>query len=503
MQSSRTTRQRRERGGSALAAAMVALTAIALMTVGVLVISSSIARRGMHSVDVKNAFYIAEGGLAEAYFALSVGKVGQVGSREAPALFGDGLFWVDASALADGTVHLASTGMCGGSRVQLGLVVARLESAVARQGFFSETLLSVYEGTFADSYDSRAGSYEAQAGQGPAGMRARLGSNANVEVHASALAPTQIRGDLVPGVGASAVVDPEVSITGTNAPRMQTTILPRVEVPEVETLPAVSHSGALPLVIPSGSVGYEQLAVESGSTIRILGPATVVVGSLAALDGAEIELDTSGGSIELFVTESAAFAPQASVINTTGDPTAVTIQVAAVQDAGAADPALALDQPGPFHGFVNAPRARARLGAALEFFGGAVADTLELAHGARLHYDLALEAAANRTGTAPLALSWRLVGIQESLGTARLDPFRALGLDRSDLAPPARCHDLAAVGIKTKYVDLAGVVRTYRGPESAFDWSLVRSVIDVVRSSPVTYATGVAVVSNGTVLVGG
>jgi hypothetical protein len=69
-------------------------------------------------------------------------------------LFGDGLYWVDSSAFTDGTVHLMSTGMCGASRVQLGLVVARLESAVARQGFFSETMLSVGQGTFADSYDS-------------------------------------------------------------------------------------------------------------------------------------------------------------------------------------------------------------------------------------------------------------------------------------------------------------------------------------------------------------
>jgi len=501
MQSSPSTRQRRGRRGSALATAMVALTAIALMTVGMLVISSSIARRSMRSVDVKNAFYIAEAGLSEAYFALSVGKVGQVGSREAPALFGDGLFWVDSSAFADGTVRLASTGMCGGSRVQLDLVVARLESAVARQGFFSETVLSIDEGTFADSYDSRAGPYDAQLGPGPAGARARLGSNANVEVHASARAPTQIRGDLVPGLGATAVLDPEVSITGTNAPRLQTTILPRVEVPQVAGLPSVNHSGALPLVIPSGSVGYESLAVEPGSTIRILGPATIVVGSLAAEDGAEIEFDTSGGSIELFVTESASFAPRASVINTTGDPTTLTIQVAALQDAGAADPALALDQTGPFHGFVYAPRARARLGAALEFFGGAVADTLELSPGARLHYDLALEASANRTGTAPLALSWRLVGIQESSGGVSLDPFRALGLDRADLAPPARCHDLTAVGIKTTYIDMLGALGTYRGPESDFDWSLVRSVIDVVRSSPVTYEGGVAVVSNGALVV--
>jgi hypothetical protein len=480
---------------------MVSLTAIALMTVGILMTSSSLARRNMRSIDEKSAFYIAEAGLSEAYLALSVGKLGQIGSRAAPALFGEGLYWVDSTALADGTVQLMSTGMCGGSRVELGLVVARLESAVARQGFFSETMLSIDQGTFADSYDSRAGPYEDQ-GQSPANTRTRLGSNGDIEVHASAQAPTQILGNLVPGVGASALIDPEASVTGTSEPRSHTTILPRVEVPAVESLPAVRCSDPLPYVIPSGSVGYESLTVEDGSTIRILGPATVVVGSLEAADGSEIEFDTTDGAIELFVLESAAFAPGASVINTTGDPTALSIQVAATRVEGAAEPALALDSGGPFHGFVYAPRATARFGAALEFFGGAVADTLELAPTARLHYDLALQAAANRTGTAPLAMSWRLVGIQQSIGLAGLDPFRALGLDRATLAPPSLSHDLAGVGIKTTYVDLFGATRKYRGPESGFDWSQVRSVVDIVRSSPVTYVTGVVVVSNGTMQVG-
>ena len=193
MQRPLSTYPRNERNGAALAAALVALTATALMTVGILMISSSLARRNLHSVDNKSAFYIAEAGLSEAYFALSVGKSGQIGSPQTPALFGDGLFWVTSTAFTDGTVHISSTGMCGGSRVELGLVVARLESAVARQGFFSETSLIVDQGTLADSYDSRIGPYQGQVGQGTVNTRSRLGSNGNIAVLASPQAPTQIR----------------------------------------------------------------------------------------------------------------------------------------------------------------------------------------------------------------------------------------------------------------------------------------------------------------------
>ena len=254
-------------------------------------------------------------------------------------------------------------------------------------------------------------------------------------------------------------------------------------------------------MISSGQVGYEHLEVQSGSTIRILGPADRRRGEPSSRERRRDRVRTSGGAIELFVTESAAFAPEASVINTTSDPTVLSIRVAAEQDENAAEPALALDQQGSFHGFVYAPKAKARLGGELEFFGGAVASSLELAPTARLHFDLALEAASNRTGTAPLAMAWRLIGDRQAIGPGRLDPFRALGVDRATLGPPAHSHDLAGVGIKTRYIDLLGTQRIYRGPESGFDWSQVRSVLDSVRSSPVTYAAGVAVVSNGTLLV--
>jgi hypothetical protein len=74
--------------------------------------------------------------------------------------------------------------------------------------------------------------------------------------------------------------------------------------------------------------------------------------------------------------------------------------------------------------------------------------------------------------------------------------------ERADLSGPMQSHDLVGVGLKSTYLDGFGATKKYRGAESSFDWSLVREVVDFVRSSPVTPITGVEIVKDGTIQVG-
>ena len=62
------------------------------------------------------------------YVGLGIAKTGNVGSETEPAVYGDGLLWVEATDLGDNLVQLESTGMWGSGRATLGLVVERIEA---------------------------------------------------------------------------------------------------------------------------------------------------------------------------------------------------------------------------------------------------------------------------------------------------------------------------------------------------------------------------------------
>lgn len=153
----------RRRSGAALVLALIAVTVVALMSLAVVQVSSSLTRDQALASDMKRAFYLAEAGLAESYVGLMTGKTGQVGVREDPAFYGDGLFWVDATRELDGSIRLESTGMCGRGRVELGLVVRWNEESLAALGFFTAGDLVVQPGSLVDGYDSSQGPYEDQA----------------------------------------------------------------------------------------------------------------------------------------------------------------------------------------------------------------------------------------------------------------------------------------------------------------------------------------------------
>ena len=89
-----------QRGG-AMVLALIAVMAAAMLAAGFLQLSSAITRRQSAAVSTRQAFYLAEAGLAEAYMGLSVARTGNVGTEELPVSFGGGLFWVEATPVGD------------------------------------------------------------------------------------------------------------------------------------------------------------------------------------------------------------------------------------------------------------------------------------------------------------------------------------------------------------------------------------------------------------------
>src|SRR5687767_3777572 len=87
------------RRGSVLVLSLVAVATVVVFAASFSQFASSVANRQAQAVHRKRAFYMAEAGLAEAFAGFSCGKSGNVGTAEAPALLGDGVFWVEAVEL--------------------------------------------------------------------------------------------------------------------------------------------------------------------------------------------------------------------------------------------------------------------------------------------------------------------------------------------------------------------------------------------------------------------
>jgi hypothetical protein len=140
-----------EERGSALVMSLIAVSTVVVLAASFSQFASSVANRQAHAVAKKRAFYMAEAGLAEAFSGLSMGKSGNVGTPDAPALLGDGVFWVEAIELEPGFVRLESTGMIGTGKVVLSLVAQRGEESIASLGVFSGGDVTLGDGSLARS----------------------------------------------------------------------------------------------------------------------------------------------------------------------------------------------------------------------------------------------------------------------------------------------------------------------------------------------------------------
>ena len=290
---------------------------------------------------------------------------------------------------------------------------------------------------------------------------AALGSNGNVTF----LDPgsSAIRGSVTPGVDGEVIGLPPELVSGSTQPRALTVDPDPVEIPDLIATTSLTHSGLIPHVVGEGSTGFDVLRVTDGAELIIRGPATIRVHELALDGGARLTLDTRDGNVELFVTGSLAMDP-ASFVDTTGSSSKeVSILAGAVE--GGESPPLDLDARSQFHGTVYAPGSDVRVGSNFEVFGSVVGRRLEIAAGAKLHFD---DESYNGDLTVPRQDSWKIIELPSMASSETEAVSRGASL--------ADSHALDDVRLSIRYLDLAGVEQTYAGPESEFDWSNVKSV---------------------------
>jgi hypothetical protein len=440
--------------GAALLVSLASILAVSVLAVTFLRRTSSFEGRIGGEVDRVQAFNVAEAGLAEAYAGMALARTGNIGSEHAPAVFGGGLFWVEASDLGGGQVELSSTALYGSGRATLAMVCQPVRVGAWALGIFSAEDLVLGRAVTVDSYDGSRGPYALQV-ETPAGARAQVGSNGAVDLGPGSV----VRGDVRYGAQAR-LETADAVLTGQASRRTRPVELPPIEVPTgllPITLPR-AESGRN--VVPPGAHTLGTLAVARGEEVRLVGPLTLVVDDLSVDDGGLLTFDGAAGPVRLHVTRTLALESRSRVATTTTDPADTTLLVS-VPEARRVE----LGSTGAFHGFVHAPEAAVHLAGTLEVFGGLVARRLVVGDGARIHMDLAL--ASRLAEVRPGVQAWRVVEAPR-LVRAGADPLRRLGLHRVDLQRPAAAH--ADQVLELSYLDRAGTARTYLGPESDFDW---------------------------------
>lgn len=458
---SKTTRRSSDatRRGNALVLSLVCVIVCAVLAGAFIQVAQATTRRQTQALHLKEAFYAAEAGLAEAYSGLVGGLTGNVGSATAPAVFGKGLFWVEVIALGKDLLSLESTGMVGTGRARLSLVVEKGETSVASLGVFSVEPMMIPPGTRIDGFDSAEGTLTS----------ARVGSNGDVRIEAGPERPVVIMGDVTPGPQHQVIATENVFITGSQEPSAASPTLPPVNVPPVELGSGLSHSDAVPLLIAPGTTGVEYLRVGAGGKVTVVGPATVVVGEVQLDSNAQLTLDAADGRVDLFVTKALNIATGAFLETTSTDPGQISIQVQGETE----NPVQLLGQ-AEFYGVLYVPQAVTVISKDFEVFGALIAGKIQFSGPAKLHFDQHLTELAAES-LLPTLVSWRIVNLGVSSTNFNKDPFDVLGVDRASLPLPGDAH--GDVWIDIVYVDLAGNIQSYEGWHSSFGWENVDSTL--------------------------
>ena len=478
--------KREATSGSALLLSLLAVVVVATLASSFMQLSSAVTKRQARAVDTKQAFYMAEAGLAEAYAGLKIGKRGKIGSPTQPAVLGNGAFWVETEQLSADMIRLDSTGLVGSGRAQLSMVLEKGELSAAALGIFSENGLLIETGTRIDGYDSerekyapRSVSLGSEELEPPKGL---IGSNGTIAVNSVLGNEAILDANVIPGPNTTLVQNGTPILTGVAEPRLNNVTLPPVYIPQVSMGQGIQHNSGSVMQINPGVWGYPYLNVGAESDLVVLGPATLVVNDLQLADQSKLVLDTTGGPVDIVVTGSLN-ANTGSIVETSGiDPSQAKLRFAGTST-------VQLQGTAAFYGTVFAPDAQVNVGSQFEIFGSLVGENLALASGAKVHFDTYLGRLAE-IAAMPEHLTWRILDLAPLPGSSvDSDPFVILGIDPATLMPPASSHEDVTLDIM--YYDRADVFQTYSGMESGFDWTNVKMVVSGTRDGDdTTYLEG-------------
>lgn len=385
-------RSSRSRSGGVLVLVAFAVTTLAILALTVTTVARSSTGEQMSSNLQIQAQCDAEAGLGEALFDLSKNGTGNIGTEQAPAEFAGGTYWVETTDLGNGLKSLISTSRANNASKRYQLVVKKQNTSIYRFGCFGDTGVTLASNARVDAYDSNLGTYASQATHG-SGSNAYaiadgdVGSNANILLKQNAKA----FGDVIPGPSGTATVVGNAVATGSTTPATSPQDMPPIVWPSLTSLGALTIAKNGTKNLTAGSYRYDTTLLNTGATLNVTGPATLVFDSLTLSSTAKINVNAAAGPVKIYVQNNFVMSSNTLIASSTKKPADVSIFLASdniLDPDGIVDlDQLDFNSNSQLYGTLYAPHASITVNSNFEVFGALIAKKVWLDSNSRIHFD--------------------------------------------------------------------------------------------------------------------
>jgi hypothetical protein len=431
-----TTPNRARRAGVALLSVLAVLTGLLVLLA---TFQHATVRRTAEtsaSIDERRAFHLAETALNEGMVALRAGSTGAVGTVGAPAYFGGGVFWVDATDLGSAQTRLTATALSGSGRAALeAVVVIHSQEPLFSSVLNSKEPLHLASGVVVDSYASAAGTYASQAsntynGYGFANDNGDVSSNSDIMFASGAT----VFGDATPGPGHTCSFSSGTYVSGSTAAAPEPFAFPPIRVPSTPIAGALAVPENGSSTLSAGNYGFTDVSIGRGAKLMVQGPATIVCTNFTGEMYANLEIDAVNGPVTFYIQGSYTHVNRFEATSAVGSPMALAFMI---NTAGS----LGFPPNAKLRGAYYAPNADVQFTSGIEVWGAFAANRISMAANTRFHYDESLMDHWNNAGPGgdPLeVLVWRRAPVTpHALTIDRRDPYTVLGVERAALLSPA------------------------------------------------------------------
>lgn len=163
--------------------------------------------------------------------------------------------------------------------------------------------------------------------------------------------------------------------------------------PPIE-VPVIPSSGSLvsgsDLVLGPGEVHYDSLLMQGGTTLTVVGPATVVLDDYAMKSGATMIFDATAGEIELHGTGNFVLESNTDMKTLSESALDLTIFLSGDNMSRGAHDRIQLSSNAEFVGAIYAPNVFYQLDSNFDVYGSIICGRLDLSSNGEIHFDEAL-----------------------------------------------------------------------------------------------------------------
>ena len=444
------------RRGSTLITVTILLGTMTVLALIFLRVGQRIGQEQDANLDSTRASALAEAGISEAVEAIRAGKTGGIASADQPAYLGGGVVWVTSTSLGKDRFQLDSMAMKDSGRAAVRVVVENASpgggagGSGSSDGFigmlFADKGLTLHQNIVIDSYDSTLGTYASQAtntygGVAYADSKGSVGGNAAIQLDTG----VKVFGDVHPGPGLSPTLSGTAYVSGAKTPNAQAITLVPIPVPVVIPGGVYAVANNATKTINPGTYHYTALTQGKLSTLKVIGPATIVLDSYVTGTSATLEVDCTNGPVTIYDTGVWSADKFYTVKPKAGTPVNAAFLVSSLSTVQFRQGSKI------FVGFY-APNGKIQVDQGAEVWGALVGNEISVDQGTHFHFDENLQnfhlpwkvpdPSAADGGIDPEIVSWARIEFPvQAYKNDRRDPFTLLQVDKSKLPKPSEAWE--------------------------------------------------------------